>query len=386
MLDEQADGDEVAVRQAVGDFGHVLRSRLVGGVHGVDKVLDRHGGNEVVRGHFGAVAFGILVHDGCDLAVLLANFHHIGVGDDLHAGGFAVGFDGFPQLARAELRIPEFLDEGGFDFGVVALLRQELLEGVLQHAHDAQALDALCAPVGGDFGRVTAPQLLGVPLEEHGVELTAETVDVEVLQVGFRQLVHHGLQVAEAGDHGELEAHGLQGVGAQGNRVVEEVAVPVDAGHAVALEHHLVFDFRIRAARLHIMLAVELLVIIAGCALQRQNVLPPVHDAVVLREEAVAADIHTIAVMLDGAGDAAEFAGGFQHGHVVLFGATVLDELPSGSQAGRAATDDDHGLLLRHFEVSLQTKSKIFYPKVGKRTAHLCACTQNHRQVRQQSP
>ena len=100
----------------------------------------------------------------------------------------------------------------------------------------------------------------------------------------------------------------------------------------MALEHHLVFDFRIRAARLHIMLAVELLVIIAGCALQRQNVLPPVHDAVVLREEAVAADIHTIAVMLDGAGDAAEFAGGFQHGHVVLFGATVLDELPSGRQ------------------------------------------------------
>ncbi|AJE06581.1 hypothetical protein BBMN23_1609 [Bifidobacterium adolescentis] len=41
---------------------------------------------------------------------------------------------------------------------------------------------------------------------------------------------------------------------------------------------------------------------------------------------------------------------------------------------------------MRHFEVSLQTKSKIFYPKVGKRTAHLCACTQNHRQVRQQSP
>ena len=72
VLDEQADGDEIAVRQAVGDFGHILRSRLVGGVHGVDKVLDRHGRNEVVRGHFGAVAFGILVHDGCDLAVLLA--------------------------------------------------------------------------------------------------------------------------------------------------------------------------------------------------------------------------------------------------------------------------------------------------------------------------
>ena len=140
----------------------------------------------------------------------------------------------------------------------------------------------------------------------------------------------------------------------------------------MTLKHHLVFDFRIRSARFHIVLATELLVIIAWRALQRQDPLPPIHDAFVLREETMAANIHTVAIMLDGAGDAAEFAGRFQHSHVVVLGATVLDELPSGSQACRATADNHHGLLLRHFEVSLRKqKSLIVYPRVGKRTPQL---------------
>ena len=170
---------------------------------------------------------------------------------------------------------------------------------------------------------MAAPQLLRVALEEHRIQLAAETVDVEVLQIVFRQLVEHGLQVAEAGHHGELEAHGLQRVGAQRNRVIEEVAVPEDTGHSVALEHHLVLRLRIGAARLHVVVAAELLVIIGGCALQRQNGLPPIHDAFVFGEETVAADIHAVAVVLHGARDTAEFAGPLQHGHVVLVGTAV---------------------------------------------------------------
>ena len=200
---------------------------------------------------------------------------------------------------------------------------------------------------------MAAPQLLGIALEEHGVELATETVDVEVLQIGFRQLVHHGLQIAEAGNKRKLRTHGLQRVGAQRDRIVKEVTVPVDPGHTMTLEHHLVFDFRIRSAWLHVVLTAEFPVVIAGSALQWQDFLPPVHDALVLRKEPVTADTHTVPVVLDGAGDAAEFAGRFQHSHVVVLGATVLDELPSGSQACRATADNHHGLLLRHFEVSL---------------------------------
>ena len=82
---------------------------------------------------------------------------------------------------------------------------------------------------------MTSPQLLRVSLEEHRVQLAAKAVDVEVLQIVFGQLVEHGFQVAEAGHHGELEAHSLQRVGAQGNRVVEEVTVPENTGHTVTL-------------------------------------------------------------------------------------------------------------------------------------------------------
>lgn len=71
------------------------------------------------------------------------------------------------------------------------------------------------APQSAEICEDDAPQLLGVTLEEHGVELAAEPVDVEVLQTGLRQLMEHGLEVAETRDHGELEAHRLEGVDGQ---------------------------------------------------------------------------------------------------------------------------------------------------------------------------
>ena len=356
VLDQQAHGHEIAVRQAVGHLGHIGRGGLginglgigAGRVDGVDQVLDRHRGDELVAGKLGAVALGILVHHGRHGTIGLADLDHPGVGQHLDAGGLAIGLDGLPQLAGTVLRIPELLDQRGLDLRVGALLGQQLLEGVLEHAHDGQALDALGAPVGGDLGGVAAPQLLRVALEEHRIQLAAETVDVEVLQIVFRQLVEHGLQVAEAGHHGELEAHGLQRVGAQRNRVIEEVAVPEDTGHSVALEHHLVGGFGVGTARLHVVLTTEFLVVIAGGALQRQHVLPPVHDPVVLGEEAVTADIHAVAVVLDGTRNAAELLRFFEYGHIVCVGAAVVDELPCCGQASRAAADDHHGLLLRH--------------------------------------
>jgi hypothetical protein len=127
--------------------------------------------------------------------------------------------------------------------------------------------------------------------------------------------------------------------------------VPEDARDAVALEHDLVGEFRIRATGLQIMMPAELLVVVGRRALQRQNVLPPVHDPVVLGEEAVAADIHAVAVVLDRARDAAEFLRGFQHRHIVVIGAAVLDEFPRGSKAGGSTADDHDGFLLRHIDL-----------------------------------
>ena len=138
-------------------------------------------------------------------------------------------FHSLPELTGPELGVPEFLNQAGLDLVGITLLGQELLEGVLEHAHDAQSLDPLSSPVGTDLAGVTAPELLGIPLEEHGIELAAEAVDVEVLQVVFRQLVNQGLQIAETGLHGQFETHCPQGLERKGDGVIQEMVVPVDS-------------------------------------------------------------------------------------------------------------------------------------------------------------
>ena len=128
----------------------------------------------------------------------------------------------------------------------------------------------------------------------------------------------------------------------------------------MTLEHHLVFDLGVRAARFHVMLAIELLIIVGGRTLQRKRVLPPIHDAIVLREETVAADIHAVSIVLHGAGNAAEFMGFFQNSNVVPIGTAVLDQFPSRGQASRATADNHYGLLVGHVQ-SPYVKSCIFY-------------------------
>lgn len=83
------------------------------------------------------------------------------IGDDGGTGVDAPAFHGLPELAGAELGVPELLDERRFDL-TLALLGAELAEGVLENAEDAEALDALGTPIGGDLRGMTPPQLLGV--------------------------------------------------------------------------------------------------------------------------------------------------------------------------------------------------------------------------------
>ena len=96
------------------------------------------------------------------------------------------------------------------------------------------------------------------------------------------------------------------------------------------------------------MAAAQLLVVVRRRTLQRQRLRPPLHDAVVLREEAVAADVHAVAIVAYGARDAAELLAFLEHRHVVARVAAILDQFPSGSQPGGAAADDDYGFLVRH--------------------------------------
>ena len=101
-------------------------------------------------------------------------------------------------------------------------------------------------------------------------------------------------------------------------RVVEELAVPVDPRHARALEellaHHLV---------------------------------PEVVDLLGLGEEAVAAEIEAVAVADLGLGEAADLVLGLEHDH----GTPLLGEQVAGGQAGGAAAEDGDRLAGRRRRV-----------------------------------
>lgn len=116
----------------------------------------------------------------------------------------------------------------------------------------------------------------------------------------------------------------------------------------MALEHDFVGGLRIRAAGLEVVLTTKLLIVVGRSALQRQDVLPPIHHAVILREETMTANIHTVAIVLDGTGDSTEFTAGFEECDVVLIGAAVLKKFVCGGQTRRATTDDYDRLLIAH--------------------------------------
>ena len=153
---------------------------------------------------------------------------------------------------------------------------------------DGKALDALRAPLRADLVARHSPHFFGVGLEEGEIELASKAVDEELLQVlHLADRKHHGAQIADADAHGTGRPQIGQRRLAELDRIVEELAQEVDARLASAHQHDIVFLLRL-----------------AG-RLLRQLFQPPVHDAVALGKEAVAADIHAVALVLHGARDAA---------------------------------------------------------------------------------
>jgi len=88
-----------------------------------------------------------------------------------------------------------------------------------------------------------------------------------------------------------------------------------------------------------------------GSFFRRQQVDPPLHDAVGFREEAVPSDVHAIALVANGAGDAADFVTGFEDNGANV-GAT--QKFKRGGEASRTGPDDDSGLLIAHLPVPMR--------------------------------
>ena len=95
---------------------------------------------------------------------------------------------------------------------------------------------------------MAAPQVLGVVLEKHGIQLFAEAVDIKVLQGDFFALVHHAAQIAESGFDRRSQPHVGKSLRLERNRIVIELVVEKDTGDPVPAQHDPVLFLGIRSA------------------------------------------------------------------------------------------------------------------------------------------
>ena len=106
---------------------------------------------------------------------------HKTIGED-RAAQFADLIRGHvPQLAGAQFRIAEFFDQRSLH-GPILLAGDHLGEDIFHDSGNGQSLGALCSPIRGNLAGVASPQILGVIFKEHGIQLSAKAVDVEILQ------------------------------------------------------------------------------------------------------------------------------------------------------------------------------------------------------------
>ena len=242
---------------SVGIFGHVVAvgkpcgdSRGFGWDVGQARheVLHGHGGDERVARKLLALAV-LFVNHGRNRAVgsVAAEGDGLRAEEDFAAELADLVRRDVPELAGAELRVGELLDERGLNGA--AFLPERLEKGVLHDGEDGHALDALRAPRGVDLRGMPAPEVLRVVLEKHRVELLPEPVDVEVLERLLLSPEDCGLEIAEPGHDRRPQAHVRECRGLERDRIVEELAVEEYARDAVAAEHNAVGFLRVRPAR-----------------------------------------------------------------------------------------------------------------------------------------
>ncbi len=337
LVNQQADGHEIAIGQRLGDFAGGLvhvRQRF-------KEILDRHGGEDGVAVKADFLARSVFADDGRDFAVfaaLKALGAHVLVKLGAHLHG--VLRHRLPELARAVLGIGELLDQGRGDLCV--RLAERLGQRGDQRLHEGKFLDALRAPIGRDVARMDAPELFGVALKEHLIQRTAEAVDVEVLKGRDRLFDHAAVQIAAAGLDRAPKAHVDERLRLDGDRIVKELAQEINAGNARAQKHRAVFLLRIRAAGIEFDFSVQNDVVLGGRALHGHDLLPEGIDLRILGEEAMAAKIHAVAVVADGLGDAADGVALLDDDDADVVSGLLL-QVVCCRQARGAGADDEYG-------------------------------------------
>ncbi len=322
---DQRHGDEVAVAQSV-------RPAVASGprLDRVRQLGDRGGGDHMAR----AVGLG--------RPVRRAGSHgpKLGAGIPARAGERAAhqdrpalrpgpGRGRLPHHAGALPRIAEVLDQG-LDPALFAqgggrpLLQSErALHPVDDRRAEAQPLDPLRGPVGGDLIAGHAPHLLGVGAEEDREQLLAELVAHPLVE---------GAGLPDRGGLGDRVGGHAQGAGEH-----PEVLQRLERPQRVGVELPTVEDPR-QARPLDEVVG--------------QDLVPEVDDLPRLGEEAVAADIEQETLVVHRPADAADVGRvALDHGHALA----RLGQQIGGGQAGGARTYDqdvDRGLGAAHSAAS----------------------------------
>src|SRR5262249_15432147 len=111
----------------------------------------------------------------------------VAYGDDVlaHPDGMAIPGEqlaySFPHLPGAVSRIAEAVDQGDDD-GLAIVAEPFRKQCMLDCAYQAQTLDPLRSPIGGELTRVHPPYFLGVSLEEDAKQSTPELIGDPVLE------------------------------------------------------------------------------------------------------------------------------------------------------------------------------------------------------------
>ena len=334
MIDENTDGHVVAVRKTCGNSCGIGRNII----HAGDKIADRHGRDHIIAvdGNFLSI---LLIDDtGENIVGILDNPDNLCSGED----GASCLADFFcrdiPELTRAELRIAELLNKGGLYLAV--LLVKHLAEGILQNCGDGYALYSLGTPGRINLGRMASPEVLGIVLEEHGVQLLAKTIDVEILQRILLAREKSCLDIGKTDYNGGAKSHVGKGLRLQGNRIVEELAVEENAADAVSSEHDAVRRLRIRTTLHQSHIAAKLPVITGRSTLSGKHMIPPGVDLRNLGEKAVPTHVHAVSLVINRSGNSAEFLGFFKNRNFEF--SLVLQKLIGSGKTRRARADDQN--------------------------------------------
>ena len=220
---------------------------------------------------------------------------------------------------------------------------KDFVEHVFEHDDARQTFDTLRAPIGRNVFRVPSPNFFGVAIEEHRIQFPAEAVDEKIFQRILVALEKQTLEVTAADFERFKQAEIFKRRGVELDRVIEKFPAKQNPRETIFLEQD---------------------AFAVGIFVGRHHAFPPRFDGSDFCVQVMRANVHTVAVVHDGFGNAADRVALFEDDDLKFVG--ELRQLVSRRQTCGSGTDYDCTLqVIAPFadKVSLCNLSKIRRPK-----------------------